>query len=566
MRLARFIEQNVEPILTEWETFARRIWPTEAEVSPEDLRNGVETILRATLIDMRSDQSEAEREEKSRGGEVAGAEAASNINRASAVHGAGRVGSGFDLAAVVAEYRALRASVIRLWRASIPGADPADLEDLTRFNESMDQSLMHAVDAFVGEVAQQREATLARERELRSEAEAANRAKDMFLATLSHEMRTPLNAIVGWISILRDTPDEQDLAEGLEVIDRSTRAQAQLIDDVLDVSRIVSGKLRINPRPCNLAEVVEAGIDAVRPAAEARNITLEVRLDADGRRAFCDPTRLQQVVWNLVSNAVKFTPKGGKVAVSLGREQSSMQIQVSDNGSGIETELLPHVFDPFRQADSSTRRRYAGLGLGLSIVKNLVEAHGGVVEAYSAGQGKGATFTVLLPIQAVEVDERGDHAHTEAAHEDHGAGTPPIGPVTEEPAGPLTRLDGIRILIVDDEPDARRLLARLLGHLGAKVTTAPDVAAALELVTGFRPHVLVSDIGMPSSDGVDLIREVRRRGHRPEALPAVALTAYAQKDDEARTLEAGYQAHLTKPVHPGELTAVITRLAGMPQA
>ena len=242
------------------------------------------------------------------------------------------------------------------------------------------------------------------------EAEAANRAKDVFLATLSHEMRTPLNAIVGWLSILRhEDAETRHFQEGLKVIERNTKAQVQLIDDVLDVSRIVSGKLRVDIRPCELTDVINAGVNAVRPAAEARGITLDVQLDPSASGASCDGVRIQQVVWNLVSNAVKFTPKGGRVDVTLSREQSSLQIQVSDNGQGISAELLPHVFDRFRQADSSTRRRFAGLGLGLSIVKYIVEAHGGTVEAKSPGEGKGSTFTVRLPIRAVRIgEERGD--------------------------------------------------------------------------------------------------------------------------------------------------------------
>ena len=317
--------------------------------------------------------------------------------------------SGFDLWAVVAEYRALRASVLRLWRESEPAPDLRDLDDLTRFNESMDQSLTHAVRGYAEQVERDREALLANEQASRREAEAANRAKDVFLATLSHEMRTPLNAIVGWLSILRhEDAETRHFQEGLKVIERNTMAQVQLIDDVLDVSRIVSGKLRVDIRPCELADVINAGVNVVRPAADARGITLDVQLDPSASGAWCDSVRIQQVVWNLVSNAVKFTPKGGRVDVTLSREKSSFQIQVSDTGQGISPELLPHVFDRFRQADSSTRRRFAGLGLGLSIVKYIVEAHGGTVEATSPGEGKGSTFTVRLPIRAVRIGEESE--------------------------------------------------------------------------------------------------------------------------------------------------------------
>ncbi len=314
--------------------------------------------------------------------------------------------SGFDVSAVIAEYRALRASVLRLWRASGPTPDLRDVDDVTRFNESIDQSLTRAVRSYTQLVERDRESLLENEQAARRDAEAASRAKDVFLATLSHEMRTPLNAIVGWISILRHEDFERThLQEGLRVIERNTKAQVQLIDDVLDVSRIVSGKLRVDIGPCELTDVINAGVNAVRPAAEARDITVEMQLDPSAGRAACDAVRIQQVVWNLVSNAVKFTPKGGRVSVTLSRDQSTMQIQVSDNGQGISTELLPRVFDRFRQADSSTRRRFAGLGLGLSIVKYIVEAHGGTVEADSAGEGKGSTFTVRLPIRAVRIGE-----------------------------------------------------------------------------------------------------------------------------------------------------------------
>ena len=267
------------------------------------------------------------------------------------------------------------------------GPRPARPDDVTRFNESIDQSLTHAVRSYVEQVERDRKALLASEQASRREAEAANRAKDLFLATLSHEMRTPLNAIVGWLSILRhEDAETRHFQEGLKVIERNTTAQVQLIDDLLDVSRIVSGKLRVDIQPCELADVINAGVNVTRTAAEARGITLDVRLDPSASGALCDSVRIQQVVWNLVSNAVKFTPKGGQVDVTLSREESSFQIQVSDTGQGISPDLLPHVFDRFRQADSSMRRRFAGLGLGLSIVKYIVEAHGGTVEPPARGR------------------------------------------------------------------------------------------------------------------------------------------------------------------------------------
>jgi signal transduction histidine kinase/ActR/RegA family two-component response regulator len=552
MRLADFILENIEPILAEWEVFARSIWPGAA-TDPATLRDDAEEILYATASDMKSDETAEQRDNKSKGAGRAGEESG-RVDRASEKHGAGRVGSGFDLWAVVAEYRALRASVIRLWRNSGPNPDLRDLDDLTRFNESMDQSLTEAVRSYTEQVKRDREALLGNEQAARREAETANRAKDLFLATLSHEMRTPLNAIVGWMSILRAKRyEDEDLTEGLGVIERNTKAQVQLIEDVLDVSRIVSGKMRLEIRPCELREIINAGIDVVRPAAEARNIAIDVHLDPTASRAACDATRLQQVVWNLVSNAIKFTPKGGKIAVRLAREKSSLRIDVSDNGQGINPELLPYVFDRFRQADSSSRRKFGGLGLGLSIVKHLVEMHGGTVEAQSGGEGLGSIFIVRLPIRAVTMPC--DH-HEEVGEDVIGAA----------PSLPLVRLDGLRVLVVDDEADARRLLIRVLEGVGAIVTAAASAAEALEALAKDRGSeavdVLVSDLGMPDRDGNDLIREVRRRGHHAKDLPAVALTAFVHKDDARETVLAGFQVHIPKPVDPHDLTAVIASLTG----
>jgi PAS domain S-box-containing protein len=401
----------------------------------------------------------------------------------------------------------------------------------------------------------EREAHLINEQSLRMEAEGANRAKDLFLATLSHEMRTPLNAIVGWMSILRsDGCTEEDLNEGLEVIDRSTRAQVQLIEDVLDVSRIVSGKLRLDMRPCELIEAIEAGIDTVRPAAAARDITLDVRLDSSAGKITCDAARIQQVVWNLVSNAVKFTPRSGHVNVTLTREQSDLCIEVSDTGKGISADLLPFVFDRFRQADSSARRKFGGLGLGLSIVRHLVEMHGGTVEASSAGEGRGASFTVRLPIRAVRLDESPPETRDGQDESDSDHVLPRMLPIV--------RLDGLRVLVVDDEADARRLLVRVLQDAGAIVTAAGSAPEALEMLEAIHPEVLVSDLGMPDTDGFDLLRQVRARGHEARDLPAVALTAFVHKEDQRQAILAGFQVHVGKPVDPHDLTAVVASLAG----
>jgi signal transduction histidine kinase len=569
VRLADFILANVEPILVEWESFARGIWPPGATADAAEMRDDAEDILRATALDMQSHQTAAQQAEKSKGASRQWDESG-DLTRASSSHGAGRVGSGFDLAAVVAEYRALRASVLRLWRESGPAPDLRDIDDVTRFNESIDQSLTHAVRSYVEKAEGDRKALLANEQasrlqaeEAKREAEEANRAKDLFLATLSHEMRTPLNAIVGWLSILRhEDAETRHFQEGLKIIERNTTAQVQLIDDLLDVSRIVSGKLRVDIQPCELAEVITAGVNVTRAAAEARGITLNVRLDPSASGALCDGVRMQQVVWNLVSNAVKFTPKGGQVDVTLSREGSSFQIQVSDTGQGISPYLLPHVFDRFRQADSSMRRRFAGLGLGLSIVKYIVEAHGGTIEATSPGEGEGSTFTVRLPIRAVRIGEESEEPESEPREIVGNSGDDEVeDSVRIVDRRPPVRLDGVHVLVVDDEADARHVLLMLLERVGAVVTTADSARAAIEVILKARPDVLVSDLGMPDQDGFDLIRQLRADGYDARNLPAVALTAFVQKDDAHLALLAGFQVHLPKPVDPHELTAVIARLA-----
>ena len=394
----------------------------------------------------------------------------------------------------------------------------------------------------------ERKMLLVNEQASRMEAEAANRSKDLFLATLSHEVRTPLNAILGWAAILRlGNCSGADLKEGMEVIERNCKAQAQLIEDVLDISRIVSGKLRLEVRPCELAKVINAAIDVVSPAADAKGVRFETTLDLAASRASCDTNRIQQVVWNLLTNAVKFTAKGRTVRVTLTRERSTAQIRVSDEGQGISAELLPYVFDRFRQADSSTRRKFGGLGLGLSIVKHIVEAHGGTVGAESVGEGRGAAFTVRLPVRAVQIVQGDDQAWAES----DDAPTPDLTPI---------RLGGLRILVVDDEADARRLLVKVLGEAGGIVTAVGSVAEALAVLSASNPQVLLSDIAMPDQDGYDLIRQVRAAGHSAKELPAVALTAFAHKDDRVRVLGAGFQIHVCKPIDPHELIAVTATL------
>lgn len=398
------------------------------------------------------------------------------------------------------------------------------------------------------------EAHLINEQALRMEAESANRSKDVFLTTLGHELRTPLNAIVGWLSILRGKNcQEDDLREGLEVIERNAKAQVQLIDDVLDVSRIVSGKLLLNMKPCEFGGVIDAAVDVVRPAADAKGIEIVMKIDPSASPGTCDPVRIQQVVWNLLSNAIKFTPKGGRVTITLDRYRSMTRLVVRDTGQGISKEFLPHVFDRFRQADSSTRRKFGGLGLGLSIVKQLVEMHGGTIIAESAGEGRGATFTVELPIAAVspsQAQESRDESMASAISSEEPEATKSI------------RLDGLRMVVVDDEQDARRVLTKVLTEAGAIVTAAASASEALAAVEKVEPHVLISDIAMPNEDGYDLIRQIRAKGLSTQSLPAVALTAFANREDARHALLAGFQVHIPKPVDPPYLLAVVASLAG----
>jgi PAS domain S-box-containing protein len=380
--------------------------------------------------------------------------------------------------------------------------------------------------------------------EARQTAEAANRAKDEFLATLSHELRTPLSPILGWVRLLRSGDlDEAASARGLEVIERNVRAQTQLIEDLLDVSRIITGKLRLEVRPMDLVAVVEAGIDAVRPAAEAKGIRIESRLDAMASPMVGDPDRLQQVVWNLVSNAVKFTPKDGQIEVELTRVDAHARIRVRDTGKGISPSFLPHVFDRLRQADSTSTRAHGGLGIGLAIVRHLVELHGGAVSAESEGEGKGATLTVELPVSGM-------------------AGTPRSAPDAAAEEGAV-RLDGVRVMVVDDEADTRDLLSFSLRNYGAEVTALGSASEALAAIQRDKPDVLVSDIGLPGDDGYALIRKVRaldeERGGR---VPAAALTAYAKDEDRHRAIAAGFQAHVPKPVELAALASVVASLAG----
>ena len=401
---------------------------------------------------------------------------------------------------------------------------------------------------------QQRDELLVSERAARVEAERNSRLKDEFLATVSHELRTPLNAIVGWTDLLvRQGGLPEDARHGVEVIARNAKAQKQLIEDLLDMSRIISGKVRLDVQHVDVARVIEAAVETVRPAAEAKNIRIQPALDPVAGPVKGDPNRLQQVVWNLLSNAIKFTPKGGRVQVFLERVNSHLEITVADTGEGIRPEFLPHIFDRFRQGDAATTRRHGGLGLGLSIVKQLVELHGGSVRAKSPGEGRGATFSVVLPVLVLK-----DGGHSAPARPD-GPGPAPC--LTDGLAPP--RLSGLRVLVVDDEPDARDLLKRLLQNCDAAVTEAGSVGEALALLRDEGPvGVIVSDIGMPDVDGYEFIRLVRAMPAPHAAVPAVALTAFARSEDRTRAMLAGYQMHLSKPIDPAELIAAIATLTG----
>lgn len=393
--------------------------------------------------------------------------------------------------------------------------------------------------------AQERQQLLESEQAARREAERANLMKDEFLATLSHELRTPLSAIFGWAQILKMSPhDPQQVKEAVEIIDRNVRTQTQLIEDLLDMSRIISGKIRLDVQHVELPEVIRAAVEAVKPAIDAKGIRLEQVVDPRVGGVSGDFGRLQQVFWNLLTNAVKFTPKEGRIHVLAERVNSHIEVSISDTGEGIDPAFLPQLFQRFSQADGSITRHHGGLGLGLSIVKNLVELHGGSVRANSAGQGQGATFTVRLPLRATTLNE-------------HSGMHPRIANSTTVINPDLVKLRGVTVLIVDDEPDARELIKRFLAHSEALPVLAASAAEAAHLLTTLRPDVIVSDIGMPGEDGYEFMRHIRHSGVKT---PAIALTAFARAEDRVRSLQAGYQAHLPKPVEPAELLAMIIRL------
>jgi signal transduction histidine kinase/CheY-like chemotaxis protein len=398
--------------------------------------------------------------------------------------------------------------------------------------------------------AAERQSLLVREREARSQAESISAMKDEFLATLSHELRTPLNAILGWAEMLRrGVKDEATLQRGLETIERNARAQAQLIEDLLDMSRIISGKVRLQVEAIEPVTFIEAALETVRPAALAKNIELARTLAPDACPVTGDPNRLQQVMWNLLSNAVKFTPAGGRVEVTLERANGEAVIRVTDSGIGIKPDFLPFVFDRFRQADASTTRHHGGLGLGLSIARQLVELQGGIIDVDSKGDGKGATFTLRFPLRRA--------AAPALQKPSAGSGAPSASAAAFD----AIDLAGLKVLVVDDVPDALELTSQVLAACGATVLVAASAQEALAMVESERPAVLISDIGMPDVDGFELLRRVRRLGaQRGGAVPAIALTAFTRQQDRVNALQAGFTAYVAKPVDAADLIATVAAL------
>jgi len=425
------------------------------------------------------------------------------------------------------------------------------LKNIEASIEQTEAARLHVeeLSKYIGELQRSEDARgqlLLRAERARAEAEAANRIKDEFLATLSHELRTPLTSLLGWSSVLREAKrDEKVLTQGLEAIDRNARVQAQLIDDLLDVSRIVSGKLNLEVRPLDITSVARAAINVVRPAAEAKEISLDYWAEPGLGAISADSARLHQIIWNLLSNAVKFTPHGGKICVRVEQDGADARVTVKDTGQGIEPEFLPRVFDRFLQADSSTTRSFGGLGLGLAIVRHLVELHGGTVSAESDGLNKGATFSATFPL----LTER-----TETITVAHSG---------EMSALEIQSLDGLRVLLVDDEAEAREIISTVMTRTGAEVTACKSASEALATLLEWKPDVILSDIAMPDEDGYSFIGKVRSLPReKGGATPAAALTAYARDVDRSQALAAGYQMHIAKPIAATQLVTIVARLAG----
>jgi PAS domain S-box-containing protein len=408
------------------------------------------------------------------------------------------------------------------------------------------------------QAAEERKVLLENERLARAEAERTSQMKDEFLATLSHELRTPLSAILGWAQVLRrGSRDQADLQRGLQTIERNARAQAQLIEDLLDMSRITSGKVLLDMQTLAPSAFIDAAIETVRPAADAKNIRIDKHFDPSPGLVAGDPARLQQVIWNLLSNAIKFTPRDGRVEIWLAHREGHVEIMVRDTGIGIRPEFITHVFERFRQADASTTRRHGGLGLGLSIVKHLIEQHGGIVRADSAGEGQGAAFTIELPLAKPQAPAA-RQANTRASVRRAGA-----APSPHTPEMTLRDLSGVSVLVVDDDRDARELIVRILTDCHARVAMAANAMDALEQFQAEPPDLLISDLGMPEVDGFELLGRIRALGReRGGRVPAIALTAFARSEDRLRALEAGFSAHISKPVEPSELIAAVAGIVG----
>ncbi|WP_395736831.1 ATP-binding protein [Prosthecobacter sp.] len=403
------------------------------------------------------------------------------------------------------------------------------------------------------DISMQKKATLLASAAMQ-EAEVQGRMKDEFLATLSHELRTPLQSILGWTQILLSGHcDPEELRQGIEVIDRNAHAQCRIIDDLLDMNRILSGKVRLEVQRVELIPLLEDAIENARPSATAKNLRLQSVFDPAAQPVFGDPNRLQQIFWNLVNNAIKFTPSGGRIQVLLARVHSHLEIRVTDTGIGIDPEFLPHVFERFRQADASSTRRQGGLGLGLAIVKHLAELHGGTMKASSGGKNQGSTFTLMLPMVVIQPETVSERSHPSSTDRSVSVGDAP-------------NLDQVRVMVVDDEEDSRNLLKMMLTKAGAVVTTASSVQQALDLWTDTMPNVLISDIGMPDRDGYSLIRDIRQLpASKGGNIPAIALTAYTRTEDRIKAIAAGFQMHIAKPADAVELMTMVASLAGKPQ-
>jgi signal transduction histidine kinase/CheY-like chemotaxis protein len=476
--------------------------------------------------------------------------------RSTAVYGAGvmlSIGLGTLGALAVARsitrpMRELRTAAEALGRGAPPLAPQTSIAEIREVGHAVS-----AAAARLSAVGAEREALLRNEQEARAAAEHANQAKEEFMAVLSHGLRTPLNAVYGWARLLQNAElrDEALIARAKDAIVRNADAQVRLIDELLDLARITTGKIQLNTRRVEMADVLHAAVDAVRPAAEAKHIVVTTQIDHDVRPVSGDPARLQQIVWNLLVNAVKFTGDFGKIDLRLHRLDGDLRIIVSDNGRGIAPHLLPRLFEWFRQADSSSTRTHGGLGLGLALVKHLTELHGGTVQAHSDGAGCGSTFTVVLPA-----------ADEASAPEPRSA----AGPAAAQTLQKAVRLDGIRVLVVDNEEDALALSETILSAAGATVRSCTSARQALEVLTEWRPDVLISDIEMPGEDGYSLVRNVRALAtERGGATPAIALSAYGRAQDRVRALSAGFNMHVPKPVDPGELTAIVAGIVAHKQ-